>query len=114
MRGIIFTSLALAVAVRNALNTRAGCPIAPDHIGASVPPGLGVTTRVSGVRKHPTLNRWAVLVTKPRLLIWWLAVKQAAQDRITASPPGTAQDQAIVATNVQDANGAWDGAGEVA
>jgi hypothetical protein len=113
IRALVFTTLALAIAVRNAMNTRAGCPIAPSHVGANVPPGLGVTTRATRIRKHPTLSRWCVHVTKPRLLLWWAFVKQAAQDRIAANQ-AQAGDAAIVATTDETLAAAWDTATEVA
>jgi hypothetical protein len=115
MRAIVFTTLALAVGVRNAMNARAGCPIAGVDVGGGIhaPAALSATTRVSNVRKHPTLNRWAIFCHKPRLLLWWLAVKRAAQDRIDAGQ-AQAGDAAIVATTDEELTSAWDSAGEVA
>jgi hypothetical protein len=115
MRAIVFTSLALAVAVRNAMNVRAGLPRPGVDIGGGVhaPAAQSVTTRVSAIRRHPTLARWCVHVHRPFLLVWWAWIKQRAQDRIDANQ-AQAGDLAIVATTDETLAAAWDTATEVA
>jgi hypothetical protein len=115
VHAVFFGSLAVATGLRDAMNTRAGCPIAGVDVGGGihVPAAQSVTVRVSPVRKHPTLSRWCVLLCKPRLVLWYRAVKAACQTKVDAGT-ATAAETAIANSVEVDLDGTWDTATEVA
>lgn len=112
---VFFSSLAVAVGLRNAIDNRAGYPVDGVNVGGGIhaPAAQSRTVRSSPVRKHPTLARWCVLLTKPRLVLWFRAVQSACQDKVAAGT-ATAAETAIANSVEVDLDALWDTATEVA